>query len=361
MKLTEKQLSEELRAMRLLPEPAFAAALDERASEGFARPDGESPLSRLRERVAAVPFRRLVPALGAAAALVVVTAVAVVELSPSGDTGLSSGGGQPPAVSTEQAPQSAAGAAGQAAAPAKGVAVPEEFPPPPGQDLAPGAQKRAVERTVSLNLSTDPTEVADVADGVVEATDRYHGIVVSSSVRTTGDERSRASFELRIPTPRLQEALSDLSGLAHVSSRNEGSLDITAPTIDARGRAADARAEVDSLLAQLAAAGDPAEATALRAKLRDARAELASARAALNSLNQRAEFTAVSVTVLGDGADQGGWSLGDAVDDAGSVLETAAGIALVSLAILAPLALLSVAAVLGWRVLARRRREAALD
>ena len=64
-----------------------------------------------------------------------------------------------------------------------------------------------------MTLSTGPDEVDDVADEVVEVTERYDGIVASSSVRT-GEERGRASFDLRIPSANLQAALADLSDLA---------------------------------------------------------------------------------------------------------------------------------------------------
>jgi hypothetical protein len=210
-----------------------------------------------------------------------------------------------------------------------------------------------------MTLSTDPNEVAAVADEVVEVTERYEGIVVSSNVNTSA-ERGRASFDLRIPTANLQAALADLSDLASVRERSEGSLDITAPYVGAEQRFADARAEVDALLAQLAEAGSADEVAEVRERVRVARAELAAARAELAELKRRADYSRIAITVVGDG-DADGWSLGDAADDAVSVLEDIGGATLIALAVLLPLGLIVACA---WWLYTRTRRtlrERALD
>jgi len=188
-------------------------------------------------------------------------------------------------------------------------------------------------------------------------TKRYEGIVASSNVDTTA-ERGRASLDLRIPTQNLRAALADISDLASVRERSEGSLDITAPFIGASERFADARAEVDALLAQLADAGSADEIAQVREQLRAARAELAAARAELADLKRRADFSTVSVAVVGDADD---WSIGDAAGDALSVLEDLTGAALIALAVLLPLLLIALAAGFGYRFFIRRSREKALD
>jgi len=230
--------------------------------------------------------------------------------------------------------------------------------PSTGEQLKPG-QERIQERAVSTTLSADPDEVAEVADGVVEVTERYDGIVSSSNV-STGGERGRATFQLRIPTQNLQAFLADLSDLASVQARNEGSLDITAPFVSAEERFDEAKAEVDSLLSQLAEADSSEEIAEVKADLAPARATLAAVRSELGELKQRAEYSTVSVTVTGEG-DSDGWSLGDAADDALSVLSDIAGATLIALAAIAPLALLAAAVWFATVGLRRRRRESALD
>ncbi len=373
MRPTDEQIATELRALRPEIEERFAAELDAWAAEGFpagkeadARPPApaRSLGDRLAGSLASFRWRRLIPAAGAVAATVVVIGVAI-SITGDGDEpqSLQAPSGETLQESGAAAEDAAGRAAGQAPSTAiepasPPIAVPP-VPPRPDEQLKPG-RERVQERSASMALSTEPGQVADVSDGVIQVTDRYDGIVVSSNVNTS-DGQGRASFDLRIPTQNLQAALSDLSDLAHVSSRNEGTLDITAPFVGAEERFADARAEVEGLLGQLADADSPAEIAAIREQLRLARQELAAARAELGGLKQRADFSRLSVTVLGNGEGDGDWSIGDAADDAVSVLEALGGAALITLAILAPLAALSAVGWLGFNALRRRRREAALD
>jgi hypothetical protein len=377
MKLTDEQIGIELRALRESPSERFAAELDTWAAEGFPRSDrlssnsagerGRSRWTRLAERWRRLRERPMRPVLAGAATIVLALTVAVGVLQSVRDGGGPTG---PESLSVEQpsggepAPETGGAAAkslgeratGDAIEPAPTTLPP--VPPVPQEQLKPG-QPRVQERNASMTLSTEPDQVDDVADGVVDVTDRYEGIVVSSEVSTSG-EQGRASFDLRIPTANLQAALADLSDLAHVSSRDEGTLDITAPFVTADERFDDAKAEVDALLEQLAAADSPSEVASIREQLRVARQELAAARAELGALKQRADFSRVSVTVVAD-RDGDGWSIGDAADDAVNVLEALGGAALVTLAVLVPLGGIAALAWLALRELRRRRREAALD
>jgi Domain of unknown function (DUF4349) len=381
MKLTDEQIGIELRALRETPSERFAAELDAWAAEGF--PSAERPshadevmgaprprLTRLRERFSS-QRRPLRAALAGGAAAVLALTVAVGVFQGANDDPGREGRAIEGGPGTESAP--GGGAAGERldqAAPSDAIeAAPSDaiepapttlppVPPVPPEKLKPG-QPRIQERNASMTLSTEPDQVDDVADGVVDVTDRYDGIVVSSDVSTSGG-KGRASFDLRIPTANLQAALADLSDLAHVASRDEGTLDITAPFVTAEERFDDAKAEVDALLDQLAAADSPSEVASIREQLRLARQELAAARAELGALKQRADFSRVSVAVVADG-DGDGWSIGDAADDAVNVLEALGGAALVTLAVLVPLGGIAALAWLALRELRRRRREAALD
>ena len=257
----------------------FAAELDAWAAEGFPRRE-ETPAASGWDRL-----RARLPRFGslgflAPAATVAVALIALVVGINSLDSQRRLGDG-PDQVTVERegtgaaAPQSspAGDAAVEESAPAGGaiepgrdldsttVAPPSEPPiPATGGQLKPG-EERIQERTVSTTLSADPDEVAEVADGVIEVTERYDGIVSESNVNTSGD-RARATFDLRIPTQNLQAFLADLSDLASVTARNEGSLDITAPFVSAEERFDDAKAEVDSLVSQLAEADSPEEMAA---------------------------------------------------------------------------------------------------
>src|SRR6266511_1150569 len=318
------ELARELRAQRPVPRPEFAAGLDARATEGFPRADSTGPVAWARGWIIArPPHRILAPALGAAT-LAVVVAVAISQ-------GGGSGGGE---LTTATQPS---GAAESLQGPAKPAPAGEAAPAQPApsdigvqtdrQGLVPGQQNRKVE------------QAAQVSGG--------------------DGESSVARFDLAIPATRLQDALADISALADVSARSESMLDITQPFVSARQRLADARAELESLLEQLAAADNPRETASIRERIDAVRGEIAQARSQVEDLARRARFARVSVTVEGDGGD--GWTLGDAADDSVAVLRTIAGVALVSLAILVPV---GVVAAIGWliaRGTARRRRERALD
>jgi hypothetical protein len=360
------RLARELRAERPEPRPEFSAELDERAAAGFPPSAAGGRLgairgaardSRIGRWLATRPPRRLLAPAGAAATLLVVAGVAISQSGIGGDADEAVEPAEP-STALEQAGDSAAKQTEAIEpAPAPGPIAPP-FPGPPG--LAPGQTERKVERTAQITLSTEGNEVASVADEVIAVADRYRGIVVSSQIVGEEGDRARAGLELAIPAGRLDEALRDLSEIADVESRSESTLDVTEPFVTARERLADARAELESLLAQLADADSPKETASIRRRMEIVRDEIARARTELESVARRARFARVSVTVQGDG-QSGDWSFEDAVDDAGDVLGFAAKVTLVSLAVLAPLALLVAIAWLGGRALARHRRERALD
>ena len=196
---------------------------------------------------------------------------------------------------------------------------------------------------------------------------RYDGIVLSSSIRDGDSGEAGADFSLLIPSDRLSPALTDLSAIAEVRSREESAEDITAPTVTVGERLRDARAEVEGLLKQLAKADTDSERAAVKAQLRFQRQRLAALRASLNDLRRRANFSRVSVQLLtGDAsafpasADDR-WTIDDALGDAGRILAVAAGVILVGLAVLAPIALIALLAWLGRRAWVRAGRERALE
>jgi Domain of unknown function (DUF4349) len=376
MKLTDEQIGAELHALRENPSERFAAELDERVRAGFPPPEGERETRGWRDRLAPLFRPRMAIAYGATVLLVGTVAIAgISSLDDAGDDARLEGAQRATPESTESGragdagmPPGLAGGGGGAGAeqapsraiePAQpDVAVPPGPPVPPSEKLKPG-QERVQERSASMTLSTEAGQVDDVADGVVEVTERYDGIVASSNV-STSDGKGRATFDLRIPSQNLQATLAELSDLADVTSRDEGVLDITAPFISAEERFDDAKAEVDALLDQLAEADSASEIASIREQLRSARGELAAARSELGGLKQRADFSRLSVTVTGDG-DGDGWSIGDAAEDSVDVLEALGGAALVTLAVVIPLGGLALLAWFAATRLRQRRRESALD
>ena len=356
----------------------------------------------LRVRLAAIPPRRVLAPAAVAATLLVAVGVGISELGGSSSGG--GGGPQPVPVEAPSAAQSAQPAQGggtangpaatssdnlSARAAGRGspsfeqgssrvpdhvlrnlrpvtpnLAPAPPVPAPGNSGLVPRRTNRVVESNAQLTLGAASDQVPDVADGVIDVTHRYQGIVVSSQV-THGDAGARASFDLAIPSTRLPQALADLSDLAHVQSSSEGSIDITAPTVAAQKRLAKAAAHLASLRRKLAAAvasGDTARQAVLERRISAARVDVARAHSSLHDLRRRAGLARVSVAVTSEGAGTASsWTFGDALHDAGRVLTVTAGVLLVTAAVAGPLALLALLAWLAARSLRRWQRERSLD
>jgi hypothetical protein len=279
-------------------------------------------------------------------------------------TGLLGGGGDgtksrnaPPAGTEQQSTEASRGAPSTPEA----TAAPALAAPAPG-GAAPRARARQVERSAELALSAPRDRIEDVADGVIRVTDRHGGFVLNSSVSAGQD--AGAELDLRLPSDQVQQAVADLSELAHVRSRTQAARDITAEFTSPRRRLADALAERRGLLRQLAQAVTANETAAVRARLRAVNRRVNRAQAQLRRLRERVGFAAVAVTVKpGAGKDEtgGGWSLGDAAGDAVSVLGAIAGGTIVALAVAVPAGIVAAIAWLLYRAAIRRRRERALD
>jgi hypothetical protein len=199
--------------------------------------------------------------------------------------------------------------------------------------------------------------------------DQQGGFVVRSNISAgdpdvRGAQAGQAQFELRIPVRRLPATIAALSDLGNVVSRTDGARDITGRFNDARQRIAAFTEARDRLLRQLAEAVTVTEQESIRRRLRIVAAQLANARDDLAAAEQRVRLVPVSVTLVGDGADErddGAWGIGDAFDDAKRVITVAAGVALVSIAALLPLALLAIVIAATRRAWVTRQREQALD
>ena len=356
-------LAVQVRDARPRPDAGAVARLDERAAAGFA-PRRAAAASRSRRRLAA-------PLVAASLALAAITGIAVLNSSGGDDApGIVATAPQPEPATTgdvaakERSQQSADGSS------ATSTAAPQSLAP--GAAASPaapsgGAPARSVERGASLHLAALPGGLDDVASGVVRTTDALGGYVVSSSVEARGSGGS-ATFDLRVPAPRLQTALARLSDLARVRSRTQSSLDVTGSVVAVRNRLDALKAERRGVLRQLAAATTPADTARARARIRVLDVRIARAQAARDTLRRRTAYSTINVEVTtrrpAAGATtgtSGSWTPGDALHDALRVLSVTLGVALVALAVLLPLGLLAAACFGAWRLTVARRRRHALD
>jgi Domain of unknown function (DUF4349) len=372
-----QELALALRSDTAQPDPAFAEKLRERVDAGFPAEPGST---RARFQAAGASLRGLrgrwsradfTFAGAAASVLLVVVTVAIVagpgnggmddggggEAGDGGGAALESGGG---GGATQAAPREAAPET--SIAPTEDQATGGSTPPLPGTGFAPGRRQRRIERSIDMTLTAPADEIASVADGVNDVTARHGGFVLSSDL-DTDDEGASGSFELRIPSNRLQAAVRDLSKLATVSSQSQSGRDVTREHVTAVDRLQAARAERRSLLRRLEQAATDEEAEAIRRRLDLVAGEINGLRAQLRDLRLRTDYAVVRVDLdsgEGDAKDGASGAFDDSLNDAGDLLVGFAGVLIRTLAIALPLALIGLVAWLTGRGLRRRRRESAL-
>ena len=364
----ERKLQELVLAVRddaPSPDPDFALRMDARVAAGFPR----------RRRFAMPSFMTKRPQLammGAAASLLIALVVAV-------GIGTNHSGSAPApdiAASPERSAGSGAAAAPAPAAPAQKAIAPESsassgttsssdavigpVPPQPGGDFV-GGSNRKVEQSAALVLAPSMDKLDDVGDQVIAVTDRYRGIVMSSSI-TSADQGGGGSFDLRIPVRNLRSALRDLSALADVQSRTENSSDVTASFVSARTRLQELQAERRGLLRRLEHATTDQASAAIRARLRLVNAQIQSQLSVLSEMRRRTDYAQVSVTLEPKHGSSGApTGIGKGWHDLRNSLVGAANTALRVLGVALPIGLVLALlwASTGW--FSRRRREAALD
>jgi hypothetical protein len=232
---------------------------------------------------------------------------------------------------------------------------------------APNPGARKVEQSAELFLGAPADRIDGVARAVLAEVAEVGGIVDRSNVTTGSDaDASGASFVLRIPSARLQEALGALSRLphAHMLSRSDDTTDVNERFVSLRRALANERAERDGLLRALRAATSEQETLRLKARLDVLERTIATSERAQRGLNARIAYSRVALTVdAEDGGGSGGHSFTPrrALHDAGHVLSVTAGVILIAAAVLVPFVLLLALAWPFLRVRRRRQREQALD
>jgi len=380
-----EELEQELRAQRPEPEIDFARQLDEWAAAGFQRDGGlgaagaarAGALRRFWDRLRSTPPRRFLIPAGAVATAAVIVGIAIDTSGGPGTTVSDTSGSRPTlqdqsGAAAERAPSAADSAGAGSAAPAPPAAqeysleLPRSNQKPSASADAGGiarTENRIVDATARITLGADADEVQDVANGVVDVTDRYDGVVSTSEV-TKDQGGARASFELEIPVKHLDAALADLSGLGDVISRTQSGKDITARAVRAQKDLAQTLDELRQARIDLIQADTHEQRLVVKSRIASLKADANAQQAALNRVERQGRFATVGVEVTSNeppSADDGGWGLGDALDDAGHVLEVVAGVGLIVLAILLPVALIGALAAYIISRSRTRARERALD
>ena len=388
----DDQLIADLQALRPTPRPRFAAELDERAAAGFPRRPADRQLDRLRVWLHSLSPRRIfIPAAGAAVAVIALATVAlvvgrgggsdegqiaVIHAPPPPERGGRNFDGSAkyapsatnlPSIS-EQAKPSATPHTGSAAG--AGAVESETL----SSSVAPvnrsynssfkaSLQYRAIERSAEITLAADPRDVDDDASRVFEVVHANDGIVIRSSTQEGRPGEAGATFDLLIPSAKLDDAMAAFSEIDAVRSRHEATADITAPTVAVADLLKESRSRIDSLLAQLETATEKGR-EAIEAELRHERRRASRLAGQLSHLHRHADLSRVTLRIETGGEESsagGAWGLDDALHDAGHVLSVAAAVTLIALAVLGPIALIALVAWLIHRTWVSRERRRALS
>jgi hypothetical protein len=231
--------------------------------------------------------------------------------------------------------------------------------------VAPGPTTDRAQR-VSATLTVkvpDNDALSGATQEALDVTQALGGYVVSVSYATAED--GTASLLLRVPTESVQDAITRLSSLGTIVSK-QVQIDDLQEQIDALGRkVAELRTRIARITAQLSDPDLPAAQRAtLIARRAAARDELAAVTATRTARTSEAKLATVQLTLVteqGAAAPAVPSRIDRALDDARQVLAWEAAIVLLALVVVGPLAVLAIAGWLGHRALARRADERLLE
>jgi hypothetical protein len=227
------------------------------------------------------------------------------------------------------------------------------------------SRDRQVVRDVEQTVRVGRRDVGRATDRITRIVQDAGGYVGSSEVRERAS-RPSATFQLVVPTARLDATVGELSRIGELVRLERRNEDVTQRAASLDDQLQDRRADRSSLRLQLARAESASRRAALRRELRLLTNEIAGLEAQRRSLRQQTDSARIALrvttattdeAVLPPPADDGRWGIGDALSDAGRIAEVAGAVLLLVGVLLVPLGLLGG---LGWR-LHRRRRALVAD
>jgi hypothetical protein len=391
------ELVRDVRAAAPSMPPAAAQHLNERVSARFGVPHPGSRRGRPRRWLMERPGIVALSAVGASM-IIVATGVAVVETSRTASSGRGGATAEPafarPAISSAPDAGNAefqngvAQTSGDAAQPEANAALADagaaqrvggtsgggaqaaprrlraERLMPTAKGLTstlPGTGRRAVERSVQLDVRVRHDALPATSAAVQRITRAANGYVATSDVSLgQSGAGGAARFVLRVDSSRLDRAVDQLAALGTVQSQQESSRDITSAVDGAAARLQDATGERAALLAALARASTAGEIASLRARIAENRRTRARLDATLQRVQRRADRTTIELTLTAPAQDDpasgdGAWTLRDAAADAWGALRAILGGLLVVSAVAVPFLALGAG---GWGLWQWRRRMA---
>ncbi|MCR5620945.1 MAG: DUF4349 domain-containing protein [Treponema sp.] len=175
---------------------------------------------------------------------------------------------------------------------AKAMAPEAPVPEPAPQQAASSSTVSAYERKLikTGNVRLEVQSLAEVKAGVESWVKKYGGYIASSD-----ESNSNATFTVKIPSERFEEAMGETNSFGKVTSKNMGSKDVTDRYYDLKSRLESKRIMQDRLENYLKSAKDIKDMLEIESKLNDVTADLESMQGQLNRLAAQISFSEITV------------------------------------------------------------------
>lgn len=155
---------------------------------------------------------------------------------------------------------------------------------------------RKLIRTISLSVETEEYDV--LLDGISARVAGCGGYVESMSADTRYSSDSRyATMTIRVPANRLDEFVTEVSGISNVVQRSESTEDVTLSYVDLESHANALRTEQERLIALLEQAENLTEILEIEDRLTYVRYELESMESQLRTYDNLVEYATVTLSV----------------------------------------------------------------
>lgn len=157
-------------------------------------------------------------------------------------------------------------------------------------------QDRKIVRTAYLTIATSTLDadagalrtLTESAGGYVEAMNQYE---------STGSRPRQTSFDLRVPTEKLDAFLADAAAIGRVTSRSESASDQTVTYRDTELRLATQRAKMTRLQELLVQANDVSDLLAIETEIANTQYTLDSYETSLRNIDRQVDESYVSITL----------------------------------------------------------------
>jgi hypothetical protein len=259
------------------------------------------------------------------------------------------------ATEAQAAPASdqAAGAQGQAAAPAKAGSTEAT------------AQVRLVDlgnrivRAATVDLEVDEGQLNQTINKATAAVVKARGIYVGSSTSVPSGEPASGQVTFRVPVDAFESVLRELKGLGTYRGEQSSTEDVTNQYVDLNGQLAAWRAQERVYLRLLDRARSVADVIAVQNQLQQVQSNIERLQGQLNQLEDRSSFSTITLQLSEPGAAAGQpqGRLARAWATAVNGLGVMAAAVLVAVVWAIPVAILAVLVLLGVRSLRRPRPD----